>query len=160
MTHHQGGGRKMSQKRIAKSHPGTSSILLQCFDPIPGGEGPPPDFSLAIPKQLEISSSYVVCLFLNIHCAHSGKKMPGQIGSGPQIGFVDTTSEKFAITPEVDFFFFHGAISSLPLFIRMPVCAICISQNLYICDLRSCQIRDTYITSLWENIEMRPASSK
>ena len=49
---------------------------------------------------------------------------------------------------------FHGAISSLRVFITVPVCVICISQTLYICDLRSGQSRDLYITSLWENNEM------
>ena len=55
---------------------------------------------------------------------------------------------------------FHGAISSLRVFIRVPVCAISISQSFYFCYLRSVQLRDLYITSLWENMEMRPASSK
>ena len=38
--------------------------------------------------------------------------------------------------------------------------SIFLSQNLYICDLRSGQRRDLYITSLCENNEMCPASSK
>ena len=38
--------------------------------------------------------------------------------------------------------------------------AICISQNFYICDLSSDQTQDLCITSLWENIETRPASNK
>ena len=42
----------------------------------------------------------------------------------------------------------------------VPVCVICISQNSYICDLRSGQSRGLYITSLKENNEMRPALSK
>ena len=42
----------------------------------------------------------------------------------------------------------------------VPLCAIHLSQNLYIFDLRSGPIRDLYVTSLRENIEMRPALSK
>ena len=56
--------------------------------------------------------------------------------------------------------FIHGAISSLQVFIEAPVCVICISQKLYIFDLRSGQSRDLYITSLGENNEMCPAWSK
>ena len=55
---------------------------------------------------------------------------------------------------------FHGAVSSLRVFITVPVCVICISHNFYICELSSGQIRDLYVTGLWENNEMRPASSK
>ena len=55
---------------------------------------------------------------------------------------------------------FPGAISSLQVFITVPVCVICISQNLYICDLRSGQSRDHYITSLGENNAICPAWSK
>ena len=40
---------------------------------------------------------------------------------------------------------FHRAISSLQVCITVPVCVICISQNLYICDLRTGQSRDLYI---------------
>ena len=40
------------------------------------------------------------------------------------------------------------------------MCAICISQNSYSCDLRSGHTRDHYITSPWENIEMLSASCK
>ena len=38
--------------------------------------------------------------------------MPGQVRSGHQSGFVDTTTEKFAIMSEL---FFHEAVSSLNL---------------------------------------------
>ena len=38
--------------------------------------------------------------------------MPGQVRSGHQSGFVDTTTEKFAIMSELEFFF-HEAVSSL-----------------------------------------------
>ena len=67
-----------------------------------------------------------------------------QVRSGHQRRFVDPTSEKFAITPEL---VFHGSIFSLQVFIRVPPYTICISQNLYICDLRLGQIHDLYITS-------------
>ena len=55
---------------------------------------------------------------------------------------------------------FHRSISSLQVFIRVPPCTKCISHSLYICDLKSGQTRDLYITTLRENIEMRPALSK
>ena len=51
---------------------------------------------------------------------------------------------------------FHGAISSLQIFITVPVCVICLSKNFYVCDLRSGQSRYLYITSLWENNEVCP----
>ena len=54
----------------------------------------------------------------------------------------------------------HGSISSLQVFIRVLPCTVCISHNLYICDLRSWQMHALYITSPWENIWMRPALSK
>ena len=49
-------------------------------------------------------------------------------------------------------FFFFGAISFIQIFITVPLCVICLSQNLYICYLRSGQSRDLYITSLWKKI--------
>ena len=84
--------------------------------------------------------------------------MPGQVRSGHQWRIVDPISEKFAVPPELEFF--YGSIYFLQVFIKGPLCAFCISHNLYICDLRSCQIRDLYVTSAYENIEMRPALSK
>ena len=54
--------------------------------------------------------------------------------------------------------FFHGTISSLQVFITVPLCVIFKSQNLFICDLRSGQIResrDLYITSLYGKIMKR-----
>ena len=84
--------------------------------------------------------------------------MPGQVRSGHQRRFVDPTSENFAITPELEIL--TDQFFSLQVLVRVPVCAICISQNFYICDLRSGQIRDLYITSIWENIELPPASCK
>ena len=45
-------------------------------------------------------------------------------------------------------------------FIKVPAYVIFVSQNVHISDLRSDQGRDFYIMSLWENIEMRPPSSK
>ena len=78
------------------------------------------------------------------------KKLPGQVRLGHQRRFVDPTSEKFAIPPKVDFF--RGSIFSLQVFIRVPPYTIFISQNLYICGLSSGQIRDLYITGLWENV--------
>ena len=81
----------------------------------------------------------------------------GQVRSPEAVG--DPTSKKFAIPPELRVF--HESISSsLQVFIRVLPCTIFSSQNLYICDLKSGQIRDLYITSLWENVEMRAALSK
>ena len=52
--------------------------------------------------------------------------MLGQVRSGQQTGFVNSTSEKFAITSELEFL--HGEISSFRVFITVPVlCVICIS---------------------------------
>ena len=70
--------------------------------------------------------------------------MASQVRSGHQSGFVDPTSEKFTITSELEFF--DGAISSLQVFITVPVCVICMSQNLFICDLKSGQSRESAIT--------------
>ena len=83
--------------------------------------------------------------------------MPGQVKSGHQSGFVDPTSKKFAIMSEI---VFHVAISSLEVFITIPECLFFLSPNFYIGELRLGQSRDLYITSLWENNEMRPASTK
>ena len=71
-----------------------------------------------------------------------------QVRSGHQGGFADPTSEKFTITSELELF--HGMISSLQIFITVPVCVICLSQNFYICDLLSGQSRDLDITTLRE----------
>ena len=43
---------------------------------------------------------------------------------------------------------------------KLPVCVICISQNLFTCDLRSGRSCDLYIIGLWKNNEICPASSK
>ena len=46
---------------------------------------------------------------------------------------------------------FH-AISSLQVLVRGLVCAICISQNFYICDLRSDQTLVTFILQAYGKI--------
>ena len=98
-------------------------------------------------------------LFLNIHCAHFDKKVAGsgQVGSPEQRRFVDPTSE---VCNHARARVLGRSISSLHVFVRVPVGAICISYNFYICYLRSGQTRDLYIASLWENIEMTPVSCK
>ena len=107
-------------------------------------------------KRRKIFSSYLVT-FPNYSLRTFQKKMPGQVRSGHQSGFVDLTSEKQSRQSQ---FFFHGAISSVQVFITVPVCVICTSQNLFICDMRSGQSRDLCIRGLRENNEMCPASSK
>ena len=77
-----------------------------------------------------ICSSYLVT-FHNYSLCTIKKKMPGQMRSGHQSGFVDTTTEKFAIMSELEFFF-HEAVSSLQVLITVPVCVLCISHNIYI----------------------------
>ena len=95
------------QRGVRDDSPTGNGAYLSCdfansasLNPVPdrGGGDALAGFSRAIPKQLEISSSYLVT-FLNIICTYSGKKMPGQVRPGHQSGFVEPTSEKFAITP-------------------------------------------------------------
>ena len=73
--------------------------------------------------------------------------MQGHVGSGHQNGFVDPTSEKFAITSELEFFT-ERFLSSLQVFITAPVYVICVSQKFNICDLRAGQSRYLYIDIL------------
>ena len=63
------------------------------------------DFLVQLPNAAR-HSAHIWWLFLNAHCAHLSKKkkMPGQVRSGNQSGFVDPTSEKFANTSELEFF--------------------------------------------------------
>ena len=102
----------------------------------------------------KIFSSYLVTFpNFSLRTFQQKQKLPGQVRSGHQSGFVDPTSEKFVITSVIRARVFHGAIYSLQVFITVPVCVIRISQILFICDLGSGQRRDLYITGLWENIE-------
>ena len=97
-------------------------------------------------------------LFLNIHCAYFDKKVAGsgQIRSPEAVCWPHLRKACNHARASV----FNWSISCLQLLVRVPVCAICLSHNCRICDLRSDQIRDLYIASLWENIEMPPASCK
>ena len=106
-----------------------------------------------------MESSYLVTFFkhsLRTFRQKNDRIRSGQVTGGsllkpPQKSLQSRQSQSFA---RIDFFSsgFHKGTT-------MP-CTICISQNLYICELRSGQIHDLYITSLWENTEMRPTSSK
>ena len=68
-----------------------------------GGFKAPSGFSFAIAKRPKAESSYLVTFpNFSLRIFHK-KKMPGQVRSGHQRRFVDPTSEKFAITPELEF---------------------------------------------------------
>ena len=135
------------------------------FNPIPGGGGSlrtPFRFSCAIAKRCKILSSYWVSFSnhsLRIFQQNKTKKLPGQVRSDHHSGLVDPTSEKFAITSELVFFaerflLFRCSLQHQYVLFEYLKIVICI------CGLGSGQSRDLYITSLWENNEMRPASSK
>ena len=110
-------------------------------NPIPDGGGgvkspPPLCFVLrTIPKRLEILSSYLVTFpkySLRAFCKKKNK-LPGQVRSDHQSGFVDHTSKK--VGTQARDRVFHRVISYLQIFIRVPVCAICklqISELLYL----------------------------
>ena len=85
-------------------------IFVNCTASGAGPKRPPQVFLRAIPKRLEISSSYLVT-FPKYSLPASGKKVAG---SGHQSKFVDPTSEKFAVMPEVEFFMvqFHLFVCS------------------------------------------------
>ena len=79
-------------------------------------------------------------IFLNIHCAHSGKKAEsGQVRSPERVCWAhppqNVCNHAWARV------FFYGLISSLQVCNRVPVCAFVHLNFVYICDLRSCQIR-------------------
>ena len=105
--------------------------LIASLNPIAGGGPLRPPFRLFLclgqtPQNIQLILGDFSLLFT----AHiSEKKLPGQVRSGHQSEFVDLTSEKFAIIVRARVF--HGAISSLQVFITVTVCVICISQTLY-----------------------------
>ena len=120
-------------------------IALTLFRAGGGAFRPPSGFSCAIAEHRNIERSYLVPFSRHSLRTFWHAKIPGQVRSGHQRRFVDPASERFAITPELKIFTDRF---SLQVFIRVPPCTICISQNLYICDLRSGQICDLYIISL------------
>ena len=65
-------------------------------------KGPPQVFFChwQTPQGMQVILGDFSLLFI----AFISEKMPGQVRSGHQIGFVDLTSEKFAITSELEFF--------------------------------------------------------
>ena len=78
------------------------------FNPIRGGEwaffGPPSGFSCATAKRRKTESSYLLTFSKHSLRTFWHKKSPGQVMSGHKRQFVDPTSEKFAILPELEFF--------------------------------------------------------
>ena len=126
-------------------------------NPSPGGGGGlfgPSSVSCAIAKGRKIS-----CLvtFPNYSFRTLKKKIvwQGQVRSTQRVCWPHFRKVCNHVRARV----FHGTISSLQVFITVPVCVIFLSHNLYNCDLRSDQIRDLYITSLWGNNEKGLASN-
>ena len=122
---------------------------------------PPRVFLVPMPNAAR-HSAHTWRLFLNINCVYFSKK---SIGSGRVTRADLLTLHLGKVCNHVRARVFFGAISSLQVFITVPTSRYVLSvylRNFNICDLRSgqTQSRNLYITSLWENIEMRPASSK
>ena len=68
-----------------------------------GLQGPLQVFACAMAKRVKIFSSYLATFPYYSLCRFQ-QKIPGQIRSGHQSGFFYPTSEKFAITSELEFF--------------------------------------------------------
>ena len=67
-----------------------------------GGFSPPPPQVFIVPLlNAATLKAHTWWICTNIHCA---KKLPGQVRSGHQWRFVNPTSEKFAIPPELELF--------------------------------------------------------
>ena len=64
----------------------------------------PSGFSCAFVKRRKIESSYLVTFSKHSLRTFWRKNLPGQVRSGHRRRFVDPTSEKFAVTPELEFF--------------------------------------------------------
>ena len=84
-------------------------------------------------KRRKIFSSYLVT-FPNYSLRTFRKKCRVRSGQITKAGLL-TTSQKFSITSELAFF---TERFPLQVFITVPVCIICLSQNLYISDFRIC----------------------
>ena len=120
----------------------------------------PQVFLIPLPNAA-IHSAHTWWLFLKkfiVHISAQNKKTLSQDRSDHQSEFVDPTSEKNGITLKLEFFtdqfFFSG------LHYSNSICNLYIAEVLYFGPERSGQNHHLYITSLWQNIEMRPASSK
>ena len=131
---------------------------LSTLNPIPGGGGPkrPPLRFFLCHCQTPQDRKLILGDFFQTFIPHIFTKKNYRVRSGQVTrGGLLTPPQKGCNHARARVF--HGSISSLQVFIRVPPYTICLSQNSYICDLRSGQIRDLYITRLWENIEMRSA---
>ena len=123
------------------------------------GLRPSSGFSFAMAKRRKIFSSYFVTLSsYSLRIFQQKKKIAGsgQFRSPERVCWPHLRKVCNHVRARV----FQGAISSLQVFIIVPVCIICLSQNGYICDLRSGHSSDHYSTSLWENNETCSALSK
>ena len=103
-------------------------------NPIPGGGFPAPLRFFLCHCQTPQDWQLILGDFFLIFIAQ--KNCQGQVRSPVAVCLPHL--RKFAI-PRARVF--HGSISFLQVFIKTPLCPICISHNLYICDLRSGQIR-------------------
>ena len=81
----------------------------------------------------------VIHTYIHIHCAHFRKNDgSGQVRSRERACWPYLRKVYNHVRARV----FHGAISSLQVFLTISVCVICLPQNLYICDLMSGESRD------------------
>ena len=100
-------------------------------------------------KRRKIFSAYLLTFPYYSLRTFQKKSGSGQVRSPNRVGWLHLRIVCNHVRARV----LHGAISSLQVFITVPVCVMFISQHLYICDLRSGQSRDLYIPSLWEVIK-------
>ena len=99
-------------------------------------------------------------LLLTIHCAHLKKNTgSGQVRSPERICWPHLRKVYNHVRARV--FFSRSGVLSAGIHNSTNMCSFYISEFVYLWpEVRSEQSSDLYITSLWENNEMRPASSK
>ena len=99
----------------------------------PGGGPyrPPSGFSCAIAKRHKIISSYLVT-FPSFSLRTFQKNGRVRSGQGTRAGFLTPPQRLRKVCNHVRASLFHGATSSLQVFITIPVYAIYKSHNLYI----------------------------
>ena len=101
---------------------------------------PPSSFLVPLPNAARLNA-HTRWLFLNIHCAHFDQKKNCRVRSG-QVRSPEAVSSPHLrkACNRARARVFDWSISSLQVLVRVPVCAMCISQNCYIYDLRSGQL--------------------
>ena len=126
--------------------------MIHAFlNPIPGGGGasgaPPWGFLVISPKRVELGSSN----FLTFP-----KRLLRNMSENFELIWPQVRSPEAVWWPYLRKVCNHArarvfdrSISSLQALVRVPVCAICISRNFDIGDLRSGQFRDLPIISQW-----------